>query len=144
METDMKKSSFQFKDPKLIHFTFSINDEFNSEIFNDMSLKSTVKIDKEKNENTASVDLQLKIGDETAPFIVDITMGSDFKWDISIEEAKVYNLLSFNAPALLLGYMRPIVSLITAKSKYPEFNIPFIDFRPIDNCDNKNNDDNDD
>lgn len=136
MENSMKESAFQFKNPQLINFTFNINDGFNSELFKGIDLKSTVKINKAEDEDIAFVSLQLKIGDETTPFSIDITMGSDFKWDESIKK-DIDKFLSFNAPALLLGYMRPIVSLITAKSKYPEFNIPFIDFRPTDDCDKK-------
>lgn len=143
METSMKKSAFQFKDPQLINLIFSINDSFDNELFEDIDLKSKTEICKADDENIAFVELNLKIGDESAPFIIEITMGSHFKWDTSINK-DIDMFLSYNAPALLLGYMRPIVSLITAKSKYPEFNIPFIDFRPINNCDNKNKDCDDD
>lgn len=34
-----------------------------------------------------------------------------------------------NAPSLLLGYMRPLISNITNSSQYPTFNIPFLDMQ---------------
>ena len=41
----------------------------------------------------------------------------------------VNSMLNVNAPALLLGYMRPIVSSITNSSALPVYNIPFINFK---------------
>ena len=34
-----------------------------------------------------------------------------------------------NAPSLLLGYMRPLISNITNSSQYPTFDIPFLDMQ---------------
>lgn len=37
-------------------------------------------------------------------------------------------MINTSAPAPLLGYMRPIVASITNSSKYPAYNLPFINF----------------
>ena len=50
------------------------------------------------------------------------------KFEIVI--AHVYmDQLKVNAPSLLLGYMRPLISNITNSSQYPTFNIPFLDMQ---------------
>lgn len=41
----------------------------------------------------------------------------------------IEKLLNQNAPSLLLGYLRPIISQITAASPYNAYNLPFIDFQ---------------
>ena len=37
--------------------------------------------------------------------------------------------LNQNAPAVLLGYLRPIVAMITAASPFSAYNLPLINFR---------------
>ena len=54
-------------------------------------------------------------------------MSSDFEWE-DMDESMIDTMLHINAPALLLGYMRPIVATITNSSKYPVYNLPFINF----------------
>lgn len=44
---------------------------------------------------------------------------------VEISEA----MLKCNAPALLLSYMRPIVANITNVSKFPVYNLPFVNFQ---------------
>ena len=55
-------------------------------------------------------------------------MASDFKWE-DLDEKTVDSMLNLNAPALLLSYMRPIVANITNSSKFPTYNLPFINFK---------------
>ena len=55
-------------------------------------------------------------------------MGSEFSWEDEKEDDLISELLNINAPALLTGYMRPIISLITSSSRFPTFNLPFLDF----------------
>ena len=43
-------------------------------------------------------------------------------------EEQQEKLLTQNAPALLLSYMRPLVASATAASPYPAYHLPFIDF----------------
>lgn len=80
--------------------------------------------------NTAVVKLTLNIGNSTdsQSFDICVRMGADFSWEESVEMEKAEQLLNINAPAVLLSYIRPIVSSITNSSKYPSLNIPFIDF----------------
>ena len=43
-------------------------------------------------------------------------------------DEQIDNLLRKNAPALLLSYARPLIASITNASKFPTYNIPFLDF----------------
>ena len=53
---------------------------------------------------------------------------AEFRWPDSLNVEMVEKLLNQNAPSLLLGYLRPIISQITAASPYNAYNLPFIDF----------------
>lgn len=74
--------------------------------------------------------LTLNVNKENAkaPFMIEISAASDFKWDDHVENDLADNMLHVNAPALLLGYMRPIVANITNSAGYPAYNVPFINF----------------
>lgn len=127
----MKESNFQFKDPYLTKVDFEFNKDFiggkEISIENNMS----VDIKRKEDEPIAVVSVKLVIGEksEKMPFFIDCAMESSFKWNESEYDEKTVNeLLSINAPSLLLGYLRPIVSQITNLSPYPPYNIPFYNF----------------
>lgn len=126
----MKTSDFQFSNPSLTKLNFQIYDDFEKETGKNIefTIKSDIKIDKSEIENIASVELTLEIGEvgENIPFVINISQYANFKWGADMED--VDELLSQNAPALLLSYMRPIISLITAASKYPAYNLPYMNF----------------
>lgn len=56
-------------------------------------------------------------------------MEAIFTWENNLDPNMVKKLLKVNAPSLLLGYMRPLISNITNSSQYPTFNIPFLDMQ---------------
>lgn len=122
----MEESKFQFKNPELVKLSFNINDNFDENMFNGINISSNTIIQQSNSENIAIVTLILSIGDNTSPFNIDVKMKSEFKWDLSFDDDTIKSLLRTNAPSFLLSYIRPIVSTITANSKYPAFNIPFI------------------
>lgn len=124
-------SDFQFVKPYLEELTFKVNKEFamqGSEL--NMQNEFTTEIKKSTSENQANVRLTLESNadDPHAPFYVRISVASDFKWG-DMSEEMVESMLKVNAPALLLGYMRPIVADITNSSGFPAYNIPFINFK---------------
>ena len=116
----MKKSKFQFTDPELEKLEFDINAEY---------MESHTQV-KREDSNESYVALTLRIGsnEENQPFTILVKMSAIFSWEENLEDKLVKSLLKSNAPAALLSYMRPIVSMITVSSKYPALNIPFIDF----------------
>ena len=123
----MKESFFQFSDPQLVDISFHINENFDQDLFEGFSIESHVHRSNLKNNKEALVNLELKIGDETEhyPFNITIVMSGHF---ICNKENFMDKLIETNAPALLLSYARPIVSLITSQAGYPAFNLPFMNF----------------
>ena len=53
---------------------------------------------------------------------------ANFRWSEALDEQRRDSLLKQNAPALLVSYARPIIAMITNASRFPAFNIPFINF----------------
>lgn len=125
----MKKSKFQFTDPELEKLEFDINAEYDADKFDGIVMESHTQV-KRDDSNEAYVALTLRIGsnEENQPFTILVKMSANFSWEENLEEKLVKALLKSNAPAALLSYIRPIVSMITVSSKYPALNIPFIDF----------------
>ena len=82
-------------------------------------------------QNKANVEMCMNIGGmkKEYPFVINIIMASDFMWEDELEEVLVDRLLKANATSLILSYMRPIISNITNNSKYPVFNLPFLDMQ---------------
>lgn len=66
--------------------------------------------------------------DITTPFVCNVEMVGKFKVEEEVTPEFFQSLLDANAPALLMSYARPIVSLVTAQAGFPAFNIPFVNF----------------
>ena len=126
----LKESEFQFRNPTLNNLSFCINEDFQEEKYNGLGdIISNLEIKRQEDKNKALVILSLKIGEKSdeRPFCIEICMQSEFIWN-NLDDEKVKSLLCLNAPALLVSYMRPYISTVTNGSKYPIFNLPFIDF----------------
>ena len=57
-----------------------------------------------------------------------MTIGARFLWDDVYDEETLQDLLSQNAPALLLGYARPIIANMTSVGPTSTYNLPFYNF----------------
>ena len=127
----MQSSSFQFTNPFLAHFEFEINTKYlhNDDIPINIPITFNVHIDKKPSEFSAIVELTVELGerDESSPFFIKAVEAAKFEWQKS-EITNPDNFLEVNAPALLLSYLRPVISTITAASPFNAYNIPFIDF----------------
>ena len=128
----MKKSSLKFTNPIIRELNYEIN-TIGDETENDsIKISNTFKVNiKRSEEKEAVVELNIIIGtkeNNESPFYIDMVMGAIFKWDDSYDENTVQDLLSINAPALLLGYARPIIATITNMSPFPAYNLPFYNF----------------
>lgn len=129
----MKKSTFQFTDPKLELLNLQINQDLKKTSGGnpiDMGISANVAKKRITGENRAEVALNITIGEvsEYIPFYINIKMSSVFIWEDVLKDDDVNDLLSTNAPSLILAYIRPIVALITQQSKYPAYNLPFMNF----------------
>lgn len=129
----MKRSQFQFANPELTKVEFEINEDFepNSDITSNLVTKTDIK----RSEKTPEAYVTLSIissKENNLPFVFDITMGVEVSWGKECEETFINTILKNNVPALLLSYIRPIISILTSNTGYPAFNIPFLDFRNAD------------
>ena len=126
------ESAFQFSNPSLTKMEFCINEEFESSQDKEVKIAVNmgVQIDRSATDNNARVSLTLEIGkkDSEDPFYVCATEMAEFRWSEALNNEMVEKMLNQNAPSLLLGYLRPIISQITAASPYNADNLPFIDF----------------
>ena len=129
----MVKSIFQFTDPKLEFLSLQINQDLKKPLDGrlvDMEISTDISKKRITGENRAEVALNITIGEVSAyiPFFINIKMSSIFIWEDKLENNDIDELLSVNAPSLIFSYIRPIVALITQQSKYPSYNLPFMDF----------------
>lgn len=128
----MKESSLKFTNPSITHLVFDINSEFKEKDAVSITNTFNVEVSKGKDENAAVVQLNIIVGDKDfskdVPFYFNITIGAMFSWDDVYDDETLQTLLSKNAPALLLGYARPIIANITESSPIPAYHIPFYNF----------------
>ena len=125
----MNHSKFQFSNPELEKIEFSVNQDFDEEKCDGIQMQSNIDV-KFLGDSEARVQFTLTIGNvtDTQPFYICVKMSANFMWEEAVGEEKAKQLLNINAPAVLLSYIRPIVSSMTNSSRYPTLNIPFIDF----------------
>ena len=65
----------------------------------------------------------------TPSFRASLIHAALFRWNPEKVDAEhSEKLLKQNAPALLLSYLRPTISLITSASPYAAYDIPFMNF----------------
>ena len=124
----MKESIFKFKSPEVEKVTFVINDNFDGNKYDGITIEGRTQIQKAEKEPVAKVKLRVRIGDQSEkfPFLIDIVIAGMFSWEEDTNEENVDALLRINAPSLLLSYVRTVIASITSYSKFSTFNIPFI------------------
>lgn len=130
----MLGSQFQFRRPQLTDMQFVANDGFEEESKELVDLNMVIQIQtnsKPIDENSSAVSTTIIIGEKSTsyPFYLYMTMEADFRWsDGSFDEQTLESLLTKNAPSLLVGYMRPLIAAVTSSSRFPAYDLPFIDF----------------
>lgn len=126
---EAKKSSFQLKNQRLLKVKYEINSVFD---FNKIQLDIdyNLKIKKNIENKTANVLMNFKVFNkenlEEIPFYFDLDIEGDFNWEMDIVED---SFLEINAPAVLMAYIRPIISQLTSFSGYPPLILPLINFQ---------------
>lgn len=121
-----RESSFQFTNPVVSRFDFHLNKNYEPEGKN-VSLTLTMKVNTEDESNAQKyVELTMRIGDEKSPFSIIAVIGASFRWDPSLAQDVVDNLIQKNAVSLLIGYLRPVISQFTVQAGIEPFNLPFI------------------
>lgn len=126
------ESSFQFTRPYLANLEFALNSDFDSEKNKEVKIGLNISVNVSKSESTdeAVVSLLCEVGEKTTscPFWVKAEESAKFKWSAEIGSDMADKLLNQNAPALLLSYLRTIISQITSASLFGAYDIPFINF----------------
>lgn len=123
----MKRSKFQFQNPRISSFIINENEDFDKDKFEGFSISTNLDIQVIEADKEAKVSLTINIGDkiDQYPFFMIVKTYSLFKND----GADNFNeLLKVNAPALLLSNVRPIIALMTSQLGFKPFYIPFMNF----------------
>lgn len=125
----MKESKFQFAPPYLEEISFREGGNKPENKYVDLNNMVKVQIAQDEGASKAIVKLIITIeaGKSGGLFALNIKMVSVFTWN-DLDDEQIDNLLRKNAPALLLSYARPLIASITNASKFPTYNIPFLDF----------------
>lgn len=129
------ESVFQFSNPMLLKLDFSVNQDFENtkEEKISLSLKLETQVAQENDDDDeAFVTLCVTIGEKAKefPFYIYAEEAASFRWKKEAYSRETLEmLLKQNAPALLLSYIRPIISNITNSSPYTAYDIPFMNFR---------------
>lgn len=127
----MEKSNFQFKNPHIEKITFEVNNDIADE--NNIPINIDVQTLISDEDNMALVKLFLTVGalDETTNNMINSIyfhgcIVSEFIWENNI--CNVENMLKVNGGAILLSYLRPILSSLTMQAGIKPLHLPLIDF----------------
>ena len=130
----MKQSAFRFKNPVLTHLQYEVNDRAlpKEPEQTEISIAANVSVRRLADRaNSAVVSLKLELpkdNHDNFPFSLSAAMSAQFEWDEGLSDESVNFLLTRNAPALLLGYLRPWVADVTGAGPSTAVHIPFMDF----------------
>lgn len=126
----MKESNLRFSNPIIKKLNYEINTKYKREEKLSVNNNFSINVGRNPERNEAIVELNISIGSESEndPFNVNMIIAAKFLWDDVYDEKTINDLLTINAPALLLGYARPIIATITNMSPYPTYNMPFYNF----------------
>ncbi len=126
-------SSFRFKLPRVTSWQFAVNENFSLDSYSNTEINYTSHIVKSNEEDKATVTLDLKIGDESNknPFYIHAKIMSEFIWEKDFSEENVNKLLNENSIALLISYLRPMISQFTTYAGFMPFQLPYLDVRQL-------------
>ncbi len=128
----MRRSGFQMKTPILKSVSMKVNDDFiPSESDIELALSDEKFIDK-ISETNAIVTYSIKVFNEEftekIPFYMEVSYSAEFLWS-EINGDDLDALLNQNAPAILLGYIRPIILELSTNSGFPPLHLPLMNFQ---------------
>lgn len=128
----MKKSLFQMKGlPIITNLKFDVSKKFNFTVEQSLDLEINVKTKifaKDKNSANIQLELELFPNEKNRPFYLKAISIAAFIWSEGLDEETIKTLLEVNAPAIMLSFIRPIISNVTTFSGQPPLLIPLIDF----------------
>lgn len=126
----LKISNLKFRNPIVEEVSYHRNMEYDKEkATQDFFPEATVNISFQ-NDNKATVSLIFSIGqkEDSNPYFSFCAVASaDFMWE-NLEKETAVKQLKISAPAMLLSYIRPLLTNLTVQSGLPPYQLPFIDF----------------
>lgn len=127
----MEESKFQLIRQKLLRINYEVNDKFNFSEKIKLNVKTNALVQKDEKNRKANVLFVLTVyADEEisqVPFKLETINKGLFEWEETADD-RIDTLLNINAPALLLSYVRPLITQFTSFSGYPPLILPLIDF----------------
>lgn len=133
----MKESNFQLiGKPKVNSMSYETNKKFNFTDELPLEISNNVQIIRCEDVHSEEAIVVLEIGIfvskefENVPFKISMEIEGHFRWnDILKENEKLLaTMLQSNAPAILYGYLRPLITLITVEANMPPLVIPLMNF----------------
>lgn len=122
-----------FTAPIMTYTKFELNPKFKDDGHGlSAELHFHYSLDRPEGANEAAVALRLQINIkqdvrlEDAPFWLEVEYVAQFSWEEDMSQEEIEHQLRFNATAVLIGYIRPMVAVITSSSPLPTYNLPFI------------------
>ena len=134
----MKESNFQLVGkPKINSLSYETNKEFSFVGELPLTFNNDVNITRGIDENSHEAIVVLDLGIfstqefEKVPFQINMKIEGHFKWadDLASNEELLGIMLKQNAPAVLYGYLRPLITLITVEASMPPLIIPLMNFK---------------
>lgn len=135
----MEQSKIQFDIPILRKFEFAENSFIPQTNDFMLGIKIENKYKKDEKLNKAQVILSVDIGEKSdkSPYYIGVEYSANFVWENGIPNIDDY--LNINAPALLYGYVRTLVSIVLSNTKFMRIDLPFMDFSKIVNESKRDN-----
>lgn len=133
----MTESTFNYQTPFLndLNIKRFPLDPDNPNVVVNLSIDLVKGLDLDE-EHTAQIGVKVCLNTEedessNIPFILEMVMMANFKWNKETDEEQLKIFLTQNAPTLLISYARPLIQSITASTQYPGFDLPFINLADI-------------
>ena len=126
---ELVKSQLQFDNPCITEFNFHVNSNVTET--KQMTASYTVTQNRAQNADACLLQLKVNIGEDSSvsPFTIEAAIQSVFEWNASLTDDQLDKLLSENAVALLISYLRPMISHMTVDAGFPPLILPFFDIR---------------
>lgn len=125
----MKESFFKLKSQFTEEIIFKKNNNFKDK---KIKLEFSHRLEiKNIDETSSNIKLTFNIFLKKlldSPFFISITQSGVFEYPKDIDKKMLKGLLNVSAPAVLLSYIRGMISQVTAFSGYPALIIPLINF----------------
>ncbi|WP_119327270.1 protein-export chaperone SecB [Companilactobacillus musae] len=124
----------QFEDPTVLKFNFQVNDNFDFEgEIDDTDISTLVEMPSQSeldfsDEIPVYLTVFINYENNNSPYKITTRIFSLFKVSQILEPEDALQILQTEGASILLSYLRPIVSMMTASSGFEAMTLPMLDF----------------